>query len=151
MSGTKQFFLEFCNFIVNMILAVIVFILLNLVLIEIVEDRKVLLIINIFLGIAILFYFYFQNVYFPSLFYIFSRYRIGSTANNQKLKIFANNFLFNSTLIGMIVTEVLETNYWIKLIFILMIILDFIFCFISSEKKSLYCKLFKIETIKISK
>ena len=57
-----------------MILAVIVFILLNLIFIEIVEARKVLLIINIILGVAILFYFIFifrtfifhhYSIYFP--------------------------------------------------------------------------------------
>ena len=149
-SGTKQFILEVLNFLVNMSLIVIVMIIGNLLYFDIIEySKETARVLNLAFTAFFLLCLLFQNVFFKSLFYFISRYKIESNKKKPKIGLMCHNFMFNFIIIGTIVVQVCEVAFGIKLMCIILFILEFVFCFIKKYSKSLSCYIFKIETVKI--
>ncbi len=147
MSGLKQFILELSNFLVNMVLMVIVMIAGNLVYSDIIEfSKEAVRIFNIALTIFFSLCLMLQNVFLKSFFYAIAKYKITS---KSKINVMCHNFIFNVIIIGTIATQVCKIAYAIRILFIVLLILEFVPCFINKYSKSFSCYLFKITTIKV--
>lgn len=157
MSGKKQFVLEVSNFLVNFALMVIVWMIGNFLFTGITEHGFIEYNTDLFefLNMVVLPVFYclyllLQNVFFSSVLYAISRYKIESK-NKEKRRILGHNFMFNFIMNGTIIVGALEFPYVIKLFFIILLLLEFVPCFIKKYSKSLSCYILKIETVKITK
>ncbi|MCF0242015.1 MAG: hypothetical protein HUK25_05215 [Treponema sp.] len=152
MSGIKQFGFEILNFLVNLVIIVIVMIIANFLYLDFCEySKEGLKSFNIILSALFISYLLFQNIFFPSFFYMITKNRINSSMLNPKIGILCHNLFFNTIVVGSIVVEVCKLNYGIRFVSLLLLLLDFIPSFMERYSKSLTCYLFKISTIKIEK
>ena len=151
MSGIKQFLLEVYNFLVNMILMVIFMIVGNFLFFDVIEySKEAVRFFNITLSVIFFLCLLLQNIFFRSFFYAIARYEF-KCKKNEKINILCHNLLFNFIIIGTIVVQVCEISYGIKLIFIGLLLLEFIPCFIKKYSKSMSFYIFRIDIIKKSK
>lgn len=151
MSGIKQFLLEVSNFLVNMVLMVIIMIAGNFLCFDVVEySKEAVRFFNITLSVIFFLCLLFQNIFFRSFFYAIARYKF-ECKKNVKTNILCHNLLFNFIIIGTIVIQVCEISFGIKLIFIGLLLLELIPCFIKKYSKSLSFYIFSIDTIKTTK
>jgi len=152
MSGIKQFVLDVINFLVNMVLMVVIMIAGNILCFNIIKySKESLRYFNIVLTVFFALCLFLQNIFFPSCFYALLNYRIRSSIIKPKAGVLCHNFCFNTILIGTIVAQICKTNYLIKFIFIGLLIIDFVPCFIKKYSRSLSCYIFKITTFKNQK
>lgn len=150
-SGIKQFLLEMFNLVVNIFFMVIVMIVGNLLFIKIVEySKNAIKLFNETLAVVFFLYLLLQNVFVKSIFYFILNYKI-ECEMKTKIGILCHNFIFNAITIGIIVVQVCEISYKIKLILYALLIVEFVPCFLKKYLKSLSCYIFKIETVKIPK
>lgn len=151
-SGIKQFIIELANFLANLIIMVLIMIISNLVGFDFIEySKQSVRLLNILLFVAFIFCILIQNIFFQSLFYAVTKYKLKSNISKPRIGILCHNIFFNTIIIGTIVVQVCEVPYLLKVFFMLLLLIDFIPCFIKKYSKSLSCFLFKIETMKSEK
>ena len=92
-----------------------------------------------------------QNIFLRSFFYVAIKCKLTSNMVKPRFGILCHNIIFNVIIIGTIVVQVCDVPYLLKLLFMILLIVDFIPCLMKKYSKSLSCFLFKIDTIKIEK
>ena len=151
MKGIKQFLLEFFNFIVNLVIMVAVFFIVDLAVVDKIQDANTVKVSFIIMAIFFFLCLVLQNVFFKSIFDFFCRNEITCDMKNPKIGIVCHNIILNTILVGTIVVSVVMVAYFIELIPYCLLLLEIIPCFIKKYSKCLSCYLFKIETIKTLK
>ena len=151
MKGIKQFLLEFFNFIVNLVIMVAVFVIVDLAVVDKIQDANTVKVSFIIMAIFFFLCLVLQNVFFKSIFDFFCRNEITCDMKNPKIGIVCHNIILNTILVGTIVVSVVMVAYFIELIPYCLLLLEIIPCFIKKYSKCLSCYLFKIETIKTLK
>ena len=150
MSGVKQFFIKILNIIFTYITMTILFFILNLVFLDSLGDtREKMLLFNFILFLFFVVYLLIQNIWWKSFFYKLIKCELITNIYLKKMRIFISNLILNFIMGGMIFTQVINTKYFLKYIYIILFIIEMLPCFITKYKKSLSSVLLKIDIKKV--